>query len=70
VEALPVQEREVFGLLWYHCMSQAESAAVLNVSLATVKCWWLSARLRLQAAHRGRGQQAVRGDRRGYTDVG
>jgi RNA polymerase sigma-70 factor (ECF subfamily) len=60
VEALPVQEREVFGLLWYHGMSQAEAAGVLNVSLATVKRWWMSARLRLQAARRGKRQSAQR----------
>src|SRR5438552_4525152 len=53
VEALPAQEREVFSLLWYHGMTQPEAAAVLNVSLPSVKRWWLSARLRLQAALRG-----------------
>jgi RNA polymerase sigma-70 factor (ECF subfamily) len=49
VEALPEQEREVVDLLWYQGMSQAEAAAVLQVSVPTVKRRWLSARLRLQA---------------------
>lgn len=55
VEALPAEEREVFGLLWYHSLTQAEAAAVLNVSESTVKRWWLSARLRLQEALHGDG---------------
>jgi RNA polymerase sigma factor (sigma-70 family) len=50
---LPVREREAFGLFWYHGLSQAEAAAVLNVSVPTVKRWWLSARLRLKAALKG-----------------
>ena len=50
VEALPQQEREVFGLLWYQELSQPEVAALLGVSVPTVKRRWLSARLRLQTA--------------------
>jgi RNA polymerase sigma-70 factor (ECF subfamily) len=50
IERLPAAEREVFGLLWYHRLTQAEAATVLNVSKATVKRWWLAARLRLQEA--------------------
>src|SRR5262249_28107777 len=65
VEALPAQEREVFGLLWYHRMSQADAAAVLNVSLAPVKRWWRSARLGLEACRHGKTEQAGRGDRGG-----
>jgi RNA polymerase sigma-70 factor (ECF subfamily) len=53
VEALPAREREVFGLLWYHGMTQPEAATVLNVSEATLKRWWLSARLTLQERLRG-----------------
>jgi RNA polymerase sigma-70 factor (ECF subfamily) len=48
VEALPVEERTVFDLLWYQGLTQAEAAAVLNISLATLKRRWLAARLRLQ----------------------
>jgi RNA polymerase sigma-70 factor (ECF subfamily) len=50
VESLPEQEREVFDLIWYQGMSQAEAAAVLEVSVPTIKRRWLSARLRLQPA--------------------
>jgi len=53
VEALPPSEREVFNLLWYHGMTQAEAAAVLDVSVPTVKRWWLSARLLLQQSLHG-----------------
>jgi RNA polymerase sigma-70 factor (ECF subfamily) len=48
VEALPAQEREVFDLLWYQGLSQAEAAEILAVSVPTVKRRWLSARLRMQ----------------------
>jgi RNA polymerase sigma factor (sigma-70 family) len=50
VEALPDLEREVFDLLWYHGLSQDEAAAVLEVSVRTVKRRWRSARLRLHEA--------------------
>jgi RNA polymerase sigma-70 factor (ECF subfamily) len=53
VDALPAAEREVFGLLWYHRLTLAEAATVLNISPATVKRWWLAARLRLQERLRG-----------------
>jgi RNA polymerase sigma-70 factor (ECF subfamily) len=53
VEALPVKERETFSLLWYHDLTQAEAAAVLNVSIPTIKNWWLSARLLLQDRLKG-----------------
>ena len=48
VEALPTKERVVFDLLWYHGMTQEEAASVLNLSLATVKRYWVEARLRLK----------------------
>jgi RNA polymerase sigma-70 factor (ECF subfamily) len=47
VERLPEEEREVFDLLWYQELSQAEAAELLNVSQRTVKRRWASARLRL-----------------------
>ncbi len=49
-EALPADEREAFGLVWYHGMTQAEAAEVLNVSERTVKRWWQAAGERLRAA--------------------
>lgn len=47
VEALPDDEREVVALLWYEGLSQPEAAALLGVSLATVKRRWQAARLAL-----------------------
>lgn len=48
VEELPPEEREAFDLLWYHELTQEEAAAVLGISLATIKRRWMAARLRLQ----------------------
>jgi RNA polymerase sigma-70 factor (ECF subfamily) len=47
VEHLPEQEREVFDLLWYQELSQAEAAELLGVSERTIKRRWQSARLHL-----------------------
>jgi RNA polymerase sigma factor (sigma-70 family) len=47
VERLPDEEKEVFDLLWYQELSQAEAAALLKISERTVKRRWASARLRL-----------------------
>lgn len=46
-EALPEDERQVVDLLFIHGATQEEAAAVLGVSLRTVKRRWLSARTRL-----------------------
>jgi RNA polymerase sigma-70 factor (ECF subfamily) len=48
VESLPDEERTAFDLLWYQGLAQEEAAAVLGISLATLKRRWLAARLRLQ----------------------
>lgn len=53
IEALPEQEREVAGLLWYEGLTQEEAAAVLSVSVRTVKRRWQAARLRLYEALKG-----------------
>jgi RNA polymerase sigma-70 factor (ECF subfamily) len=50
IEALPEEEREVFDLLWYQGLSQAEAAEVLGTSERTVKRRWQSARVRLHDA--------------------
>jgi RNA polymerase sigma factor (sigma-70 family) len=52
-ELLPAEEREVFDLLWYQGLSQAEAAGLLNVSERTVKRRWQSARLYLHNALHG-----------------
>ena len=48
VQLLPEAEREVFGLVWYEGLTQAEAAQVLGVTERTVKNRWRSAKLELQ----------------------
>jgi RNA polymerase sigma-70 factor (ECF subfamily) len=48
VQLLPQAEREVFDLLWYEGLTQAEAAQVLGVTDRTVKNRWRSAKLELQ----------------------
>ncbi len=52
--ALPDPEREVFDLLWYQGLSQAEAADLLGVTERVVKYRWRSARLRLHELLGGR----------------
>jgi RNA polymerase sigma-70 factor (ECF subfamily) len=47
VERLPEEEKEVFDLLWYQELPQAEAATLLKVATRTVKRRWASARLKL-----------------------
>jgi RNA polymerase sigma factor (sigma-70 family) len=47
VASLPEEECEIFGLLWYHGLTQDEAAEVLDISLSTVKRRWQAARLHL-----------------------
>jgi RNA polymerase sigma factor (sigma-70 family) len=47
---LPVELRAVFDLLWYQGLPQAEAAALLDVSVPTVKLRWMKARLQVQQA--------------------
>jgi RNA polymerase sigma-70 factor (ECF subfamily) len=53
VEGLPEEEREVFDLLWYQELSQAEAAGLLDVSERTIKRRWAAARLKLHDVLRG-----------------
>jgi RNA polymerase sigma-70 factor (ECF subfamily) len=53
VDCLPDEEREVFDLLWYQGLSQAEAASMLKVSERTIKRRWQTARLRLHEALKG-----------------
>jgi RNA polymerase sigma-70 factor (ECF subfamily) len=48
VQMLAPTEREVFDLLWYEGLSQAEAAQVLGVTERTVKNRWRGAKLELQ----------------------
>jgi RNA polymerase sigma-70 factor (ECF subfamily) len=50
IGALPDEEREVVGLLFYQGLSQAEAAEVLNVSVRTVQRRWHAALCTLHAA--------------------
>jgi RNA polymerase sigma factor (sigma-70 family) len=45
--ALEGEKREVFDLLFYQGLSQADAAALLGVSEATIKRRWRAARMRL-----------------------
>ena len=47
---LPDDLRAVFDLLWYQGLTQAEAAALLGVSVPTVKLRWMKSRLRVQQA--------------------
>lgn len=47
VEALPVEEREAVGLIFYHGHTRGQAALVLGVSERTVFRWWASACVRL-----------------------
>jgi RNA polymerase sigma factor (sigma-70 family) len=47
IDALPDEEREVVGLLFYQGLSQAEAAVVLQMSLRTVQRRWHDALVKL-----------------------
>jgi len=53
IDRLPDEEREIFDLLWYQGLSQAEAASLLNVSERTIKRRWQSARLKIHEALHG-----------------
>ncbi len=63
VERLPVEEREVIGLAFYHGWTQARIAELLQVSERTVAGRWHSACLQLQTMLDGKlpGQPAPQG---------
>lgn len=52
-DALPPEEREVFDLLWYQGLTQAEAAGLLGVTERTVKRRWQAVRLKLHEALQG-----------------
>lgn len=53
VKALPPEEREVVGLLFYQGLTQADAAAVLQVTVRTVQRRWQAALLKLHHVLRG-----------------
>ncbi|HYT92213.1 MAG TPA: sigma-70 family RNA polymerase sigma factor, partial [Gemmataceae bacterium] len=58
VGALPAEEQEVFGLVWYQGLSPAEAAALLGVSDRTVRRRWVTACRKLQRALHGEVPEA------------
>jgi RNA polymerase sigma-70 factor (ECF subfamily) len=50
VERLPAEEREVFGLTFYHGWTQAQIAELYQVDERTVRRWWKAACLALHHA--------------------
>lgn len=53
IEALPDEEREIVGLLFYQGLSQAEAAALLDISLRTVQRRWHTALCKLHRVWNG-----------------
>jgi RNA polymerase sigma factor (sigma-70 family) len=53
IAGLADEEREMFDLLWYNGLSQNEAAALLGVSVRTVRRRWQAARLSLAGAFDG-----------------
>jgi RNA polymerase sigma factor (sigma-70 family) len=54
VEALPVEQREVFGLTYYHGWSQEQIAELFDVDKRTVRRHWRAAKDALQVALKAR----------------
>jgi RNA polymerase sigma factor (sigma-70 family) len=52
--ALPDENREVFNLIWYDGLREADAAAILGVSPRTVSSRWQQARLAIHRAMGGR----------------
>lgn len=56
IEALPEEEREVVGLLFYQGMSQAAAAEILGLSPRTVQRRWHDALVKLHRRWQGEGE--------------
>jgi RNA polymerase sigma factor (sigma-70 family) len=54
IDVLPDEAREVFNLLWYQGLTQAEAAVLLDVSERVVKYRWRSAKILLHGKLGGR----------------
>jgi RNA polymerase sigma factor (sigma-70 family) len=53
IEGLSEEDLEVFDLLWYQGLTQAEAAAILGVTERTINRRWIAARLRLNEVQAG-----------------
>jgi len=53
VEKLPTEEREVFGLAFYHGWTQAQIAELMNVNERTIRRYWQSVCMRLSEMLQG-----------------
>jgi RNA polymerase sigma-70 factor (ECF subfamily) len=53
IDQLPPEEREVVDLLFYHGLTQADAAGLLEVTVRTVQRRWHSALLKLHEAMHG-----------------
>jgi RNA polymerase sigma-70 factor (ECF subfamily) len=53
INLLPDESQEVFDLLWYQGLTQAEAAAILHLSERTLQRRWQSAREQLRRMLRG-----------------
>lgn len=47
VEELPIEEREVVGLVFYHGWTQARVAELFQINVRTVRRWWEAALVKL-----------------------
>jgi RNA polymerase sigma-70 factor (ECF subfamily) len=53
VELLPVEEREVFSLIYYHGWKQAQIAELFDKEERTIRRWWTAACARLKDRLKG-----------------
>jgi RNA polymerase sigma-70 factor (ECF subfamily) len=53
VSALPDDDREVFGLIFYQGLTQEDAAELLGVSVRTIQRRWQAAMLQLHRARKG-----------------
>lgn len=53
LQSMPVGQRTVVELLWYHNMGHKRAAKVLRCSVRTIKRRWQAARRRLEKFLRG-----------------
>jgi RNA polymerase sigma-70 factor (ECF subfamily) len=56
VERLPVREREVVGLIFYHGWTQPQVAELFQVDVRTVRRWWESSLVRLHQVLKDDGE--------------